>query len=233
MTDRPVMLVTGASRGIGAALAGHFAARGYAVVGCSRSTIAAPEYDRHLVADVTDESAVRALVATIRREHGRLDALINNAAVAGMNHALTTPLASVRAMFDTNAVGTFLCSREAARLMRRRPAGRIVNLTSPAVPWRLAGESAYAASKAAIESLTRTLAFELAEFGITVNAVGPAPTPTDLLRGVGAERLDRLLERQAIRRPGRVEDVINVVDFFLRAESDFVTGQVVYLGGVS
>jgi 3-oxoacyl-[acyl-carrier protein] reductase len=129
-------------------------------------------------------------------------------------------------------VGTFLFMREAARLMQKRKFGRIVNFASVATPLKLEGEAVYAASKAAIESLTEILARELAAMGVTVNAVGPTPVETDLIRGVPRESMDRLLARQAIQRMGTMEDVGNAVDFFLRPESSFITGQVIYLGGV-
>ena len=111
--------------------------------------------------------------------------------------------------------------------------GRIVNFSSVAVPLNLEGEAIYASSKAALESLTRVSARELAEFSITVNAVGPTPVPTDLISLVPRKKIDELLARQAIRREGSVEDVINVINFFISPSSDFITGQVVYLGGVS
>ena len=101
-----------------------------------------------------------------------------------------------------------------------------------AVPLKLEGEAAYAASKAAVQSLTEVMARELASLGITVNAVGPTPIQTDLIKDVPSDKIESLVERQAIARLGTVEDVANVVDFFLRPESDFVTGQIVFLGGV-
>jgi 3-oxoacyl-[acyl-carrier protein] reductase len=96
----------------------------------------------------------------------------------------------------------------------------------------LEGEAIYAASKAAIVSLTEVLARELAEFGVTVNAVGPTPVQTDLIRSVSKEKINRLLARQAIHRFGTFEDIANVIDFYLRKESEFITGQNIYLGGV-
>jgi 3-oxoacyl-[acyl-carrier protein] reductase len=107
-----------------------------------------------------------------------------------------------------------------------------VNLSSVARPLNLDGEAIYAASKAAVESLTRILAREAAQMGITVNAVGPGPIKTDLIETVPAAKLESLLRRQAIPRLGTLEDVHNVIDFFLRPDSGFVTGQVIYLGGV-
>jgi 3-oxoacyl-[acyl-carrier protein] reductase len=102
-----------------------------------------------------------------------------------------------------------------------------------ATPLRLEGEAMYAASKAAIESMTEILARELGAFGITVNALGPTPVPTDLIKSVPKEKMAALLARQSINRFGTVEDVINVINFFLAEQSNFITGQTLYLGGVN
>lgn len=229
----PVTLITGARKGIGRALVERYLDQGHVVVGCSRqpSEVQHDWYQHHCL-DVTDEGAVGEMFRKIRKEHGRLDNVLNNAGIASMNHAMLTPLATVRSIFETNLLGTFLFCQEASRLMAKRRYGRIVNFATVATPLKLEGEAAYAASKAAVVSLTEVLAREFAPFGITVNAVGPTPVPTDLIKGVPQEKMDALLARQAIHRFGTAEDVGNVVDFFLRPSSAFVTAQTLYLGGV-
>lgn len=233
MPDQKVILITGSRKGIGAFLVQHYLDQGYRVAGCSRGpgTIESPDYE-HFCLDVSDEKAVRGMFRQIRKSYGRLDALVNNAGVAAMNHALLTPLDSVRRVLDTNVLGTFLFCREAAKLMQRGGGGRIVNMTTVASPLNLEGEAAYAASKAAVEKLTQILAREFADFGVTVNAVGPSPIATDLISGVGEDRIAELLQRQAIKRMGKPADVANVIDFYLAPASDYVTGQILYLGGV-
>ncbi len=150
-----------------------------------------------------------------------------------MNLMLLTPLKTVQNILNTNVIGTFLFCREAAKLMKRNHYGRIVNFATVATPLKLEGEAIYAASKAAIVSLTEILAKELAEMGITVNAIGPTPVETDLIRSVPQEKIDALLSQQSIHRLGEFRDISNVIDFFIRPESNFVTGQVIFLGGVS
>jgi 3-oxoacyl-[acyl-carrier protein] reductase len=227
------ILVTGASRGLGLALVQHSLEQGDTVYGCARSeSVLSHERYTHFRFDVTQESDVEALFAEIRARGGRLDALVNNAGVAGMNAVALTTLDAARRIIDTNLIGTFLCSRAAIRLLRSSSAGRIVNLTTVAVPLRLEGEALYAAAKSAVETFTRIVAREVAPFGITCNAVGPSPVKTRLTESVPEKKIQKLLERQAIHRWGEPADVVNVVDFFLRPESGMVTGQIVYLGGV-
>ncbi len=236
MSRRRHILITGASRGLGCYLAGHYLDQGDFVIGCARTEaserLISHEGYRHYRVDVTDAHAVQTLLHDVQRDVGGLDALINNAGVANMNPIALTPVEVARRIMETNFLGTFLLSQAAIRLLRKSPAPRIVNMSSVAVPLRLAGEAIYAASKSAIETLTRIAARELGAFGITCNAVGPTPIDTDLLKGVGAEKIRHLVEQQAIRRMAQPSDVAHIIDFFLHPESQMITGQVIYLGGL-
>lgn len=227
-----IVLITGTSRGLGRSLAEYFCKRGDRVIGCSREKIKwdLPHYE-HFVLDVTDENKVREMVQAIRKKHHRLDILVNNAGVAFMNHSLLMPTATARKILEVNLIGTFIVCREAARLMQRGRYGRIINIGSVAVPLKIEGEALYAASKSAIVSFTEILARELAPFNITCNVVGPGPIETDLIKGVPKEKISQLVKRLAIKRLCRFEDVANAVAFFAARESDYVTGQTLYLGG--
>jgi 3-oxoacyl-[acyl-carrier protein] reductase len=233
MMDPQITLITGTRKGIGKYLVEHYIKRGHIVVGCSREV---PDWTfkgyKHYEADVSDEKAVLQIFSGIRKDYGRLDNLINNAGIASMNHTILTPLSSVHNVLNTNVVGTFLFCREAAKLMQKNRYGRIVNFSTVAVPLNLAGEAVYVASKAAIVSLTKTLASEFAQWDITVNAIGPTPIETDLIRNVPEQKMNELLKKQAINKKGSFADVSNVIDFYIKPESSFITGQVIYLGGV-
>ena len=233
MTPGQIVFVTGTRKGIGRYLVEHYLERGAVVLGCSREPVDyGHERYTHFCLDVADEEKVTAMFTRLVKIHGRLDVLINNAGIASMNHVLLTPVSTVHEILNTNVVGTFLFCREAAKLMRKSRFGRIINFATVATPLKLEGEAVYAASKAAIVSLTQVLARELGSLGITVNAVGPTPVRTDLIRSVPPESMAALLQRQALPRYGEFRDISNVIDFFIRPESDFVTGQVIYLGGV-
>lgn len=229
-----VMVITGTSKGIGRYLVDYYLEKGYRVIGCSRSEVeSAPAGYGHYCLDVSDEPSVTEMIRDVGKNYGAIDVLINNAGIASMNHSLLTPLSTVRDVFATNVFGAFLFAREAAKLMMKGSYGRIVNFATVATPLKLEGEAAYAASKAAVESYTQILARELAGFNITVNAVGPTPVQTDLIKNVPDEKIQALIDAQTVKRMGEYRDISNVIDFFISPASDFVTGQIVYLGGIS
>lgn len=232
MSSQPITIITGTRTGIGRFLVDHFLGQGHRVFGCSRNEFSGtlPGYT-HFCLDVSDESAVKLMMNAVRQECGRLDNLINNAGIAATGHFLLTPAETLLRVYKTNVIGSFLFAREAAKLMKKAQHGRIINFSTSAVPLKLAGESVYASSKAALVALTEITARELASFGITVNAVGPTPIETDLIRAMPQDKVKDVIARQPIQRLGTFDDVVNVIDFFLRPESSFITGQVIYLGG--
>jgi 3-oxoacyl-[acyl-carrier protein] reductase len=231
----PVMIITGTRKGIGRFLVDRYLERGYLVAGCSRDDFdePLPQGYSHYCLDVADEKGVVSMVRDVSSRLGPISVLINNAGIASMNHFMLTPTSTVERVFGTNVFGTFNTMREVSKVMMSAKYGRIVNFATVATPLNLEGEAAYAASKAAVESLTRVAARELAPFNVTVNAVGPTPVMTDLIRAVPKQKMDALIHTQAIRRMGEHIDVANVIDFFISEQSDFVTGQTLYLGGIN
>lgn len=232
-TNRPVLLVTGARAGIGKFLCRHYAARGYNVIGVSRRPAAYTLKNfRHIEADVSKAEDVARLFADIRKNGGRLDALINNAAVKPpVTPALLIPNALAKQAMEINFLGAFMMSVEAAKLMLKRRFGRIVNISSMAVRHEVRGESVYAASKAALTSFSRVFAKEVYQHGITCNVVAPSAVAGGLKNTVDAKALAEVLKLNAVTQPGRLEDVAAAVDFLLEPESRAVTGQIIYLGG--
>jgi len=233
MTDKKVMLITGTRKGIGKYLAEYYLQKGFLVIGCSRgeSDLTDENY-KHYCLDVADEIQVKKLFSVIRKDYGRLDVLLNNAGIASMNHSLLTPVSMVRKILETNVVGNFIFSRESAKVMKINNFGRIVNFVTFAIPFKLEGEAIYAASKAAVITLTEILSREYSPFNITVNAVAPPAVKTDLVRGVADEKMEKLLKRQSIHRFGTPKEVCTVIDFFIQPENEMVNGQVIYMGGV-
>jgi 3-oxoacyl-[acyl-carrier protein] reductase len=234
INENKIILITGTRKGIGRFLSENYLAKENIVIGCSRSATDLQHFNyRHFEVDVTNEAEVKKMFRQVYREFGRLDVLINNAGIASMNHSLLTTINTAQKIFETNVIGTFLFCREAAKLMMKSKNGRIINFSTVAVPLRLEGEAIYAASKAAVNSLTQVLAIEFSSFGITVNAIGPTPIQTDLIKNIPEEKIDSLLSRIPLKRLGTFEDLINVADFFIKPESNFITGQIIYMGGVS
>ncbi len=228
-----VVVVTGASRGLGRLLTEHFLRNGAYVVGVSRgqSDLAHARY-AHRPCDITDERAVRDLFIGIARAHGRVDVVINNAAVLTSIHAMLMPAARADEMLRTNVLGTLLVAREAAKLMRKRSFGRIIAIGSMASTLEPVGDSMYAASKAASMTLSGVLAKEFGSYGITVNTVAVSALETDMLRQLPRAKVDAVVAGLPLPRLATPDDVFNVIDFFASPRSSYVTAQTVFLGGV-
>lgn len=229
-----LVVITGSSRGLGWLTVKWLLSQGYQVAGLSRTT---PEGElpagySHYNCDISAEQEVVRVVRQIRQEHGIPYALLNNAALASMNQLLSTPLKTAEELYKVNVQGTFLMTREVAKIMTGAGEGRIINYTSVSAALHPETQSIYAATKAAIESMTRTAAKELASFGITVNAIGPNPMQTGLIKGIPEDWIQNIIQQQAIKRKGQPEDLFAGIAFLLAASSSFYTGQILYMGGV-
>lgn len=226
------ILITGNRKGIGRYLSEYYLKKGYNVVGCSRSEsdLLHKNYI-HYLCDVKVESEVKSIVREIKK-NGGVDILINNAGKASLNHSILTPSETVKDLFETNFLGSFLFSRECSKQMMKNKWGRIINFSTIAVPLDLEGEMVYASSKSAIEKMSRIMSKELSTYNITINTIGPTPVYTDLIKVVPNDKVEEIINMQAIKRFGTFEDISNVINFFISDESSFITGQKIYLGGL-
>ena len=211
-------------------MAERLLADGWTVHGFARGAQALThERFRAHAVDVTDENAVRAAVAVVA-EAGRIDLLVNNAGTASMNALLLTPGETAERLMRVNYLGAFHCLQAVGKVMVRQRAGRIINLTTVAVPLSLEGEAAYVASKAAVEALTKVAAKELAHSGVIVSAVGFGPIDTALTKGVPKTALSKI--NTAIGRPDGTT-MEQAVTFILAHVRNAENGQIVYLGQMS
>lgn len=231
-SDEPVMIVTGTSRGIGLGVAQYFLGRGYRIEGCSRgaAVIAAPAY-AHTQVDVRDEDQVVAWVRAIERRHGRIDVVVNNAGLApAATPALMTSGRVLDDVLRTNAIGSYLVAREAARVMTARRFGRIINVSSMAVGLHEEGTAAYAASKSAIVEFTRIMAKEWAASGVTCNVIAPSMFPTAAVEVLGEAVIARALQKLTVKRTVTMEEVCHILEFLIHPLGGIVTGQVIAMG---
>ena len=232
--DKQITLITGTSKGIGKALKEYYISQNHFVIGCSRSGVCDIEDNyKHYSIDLTDEQAVMHIFKDIKKQYSKIDNLINNAGIIATNLAMLTPLDVVEKVMKINYESVFLICREAAKLMKKNKYGRIVNFSSISVPMRQMGELVYTASKSAVEMMSIIYAKELAHYGITVNIVGPSLTETDMILDFSSEQVEKIFDKLAVKKYSSFDDIINVIDFFLSPKSSMVTGQKIYLGGIS
>lgn len=247
LSSNRVAIVTGGARGIGAAIAIRLAADGYdiAVVdldadACRKTVQSVEALGRRalaVAADVSDEQAVRDGVAAVVEGLGAPTVLVNNAGIIRDRTLAKMTLADWNLVIDVNLRSVFLMCREVQAHMRAAAWGRIVNLSSTAA-LGMVGEANYAAAKAGIQGLTKTLALELGRYGITANAVAPGFVVTDMTRDVATRMnvpfediVEEMMKAISVGRPGEPDDIANAVAFFVDPRSSFVTGQVLYVAG--
>jgi 3-oxoacyl-[acyl-carrier protein] reductase len=235
-----VALVTGASRGIGRAIARALAARGAAVVAAAREHHAAAVVDEIRAAggqaeaaslDVTDSLAVEATVAAALARFGRLDVLVNNAGIARDQLMLRMKREDWDAVLATNLTAAFTCAQAVLKPMVKQRSGRIINITSVVGQAGNAGQANYAASKAGLIGFTKALALEVASRNITVNAVAPGLIETDMTRAISDGAHETWSERIPLKRLGTPEDVAAAVVFLASDEASYITGQVLAVNG--
>jgi 3-oxoacyl-[acyl-carrier protein] reductase len=236
-----VAIVTGASRGIGAAVAERLAANGFTVViNYSGDTKSAEALARKIEgsggraltakADVSDPAAVRGMFDAAEAAFGGVDVLVNNAGIMKLAKIADSDDALFDQQVAINLKGSFNAMREAAR--RLRDGGRIVNFSTSVVGTRIETYGVYAATKAAIETMTSVLAKELRGRSITVNAVAPGPTATDLfLKGKSPELIDRFAKMNPLERLGTPEDIAASVAFLAGPDGSWINGQTLRANG--
>jgi 3-oxoacyl-[acyl-carrier protein] reductase len=234
-----VALVTGASRGIGKAIAAELAARGFRVVGTATSAAGAegigaalaPHGGRGVVLDVTDGAALEAAIEQVAKASGGLHVLVNNAGITRDTLAMRMKDEDWDAVHDTNLKAVFRASRAAIRPMMKQRFGRIINITSVVGASGNAGQANYAAAKAGVAGLTRALAREVGSRGITVNCVAPGFIATDMTDALGDAQRQALLTQVPLGRLGAPEEVAAAVAFLASPGAGYITGTELHVNG--
>ncbi|MBL7924803.1 MAG: SDR family oxidoreductase [Bacteroidia bacterium] len=231
-------IVTGAASGIGKAIAWQLMHEGFFVVLADRDEekgqVLQKEWDRHgccfQKCDITSEKDVHELIRAAQLQHDKIDVLVNNAGLLRDQVIWKMSTEDFDRVIDVNLKGTWLMCKAVAPVMKEQRQGRIINIASRA--WLgNAGQSNYAASKAGVIALTRVLALELGKYNVLVNAVAPGLIDTPLTRKLEPAVLQKLMDAQPTGQMGRAEDVARLVSFLAAAETQFITGQTIYVDG--
>ena len=237
MTDKRVAIVTGGSRGIGAAIVRQLAADGLHVVAVARTldklqALAAevPNVEP-LVCDIADPAALAAAIESVGETHGRLDVLVNNAGITKDGLLLRMSDGDYDLVLDTNLKSAFVAIRSAARLIMRSKTGRIINISSVSGVAGNAGQANYSASKAGLIGLSKTVAKELAGKGVTCNVVAPGFITTDMTEGLHEKIKEGAKALIPLKRFGEPKEIAAAVSFFAAEAASYVTGQVLCVDG--
>ncbi|MFT6388289.1 MAG: 3-oxoacyl-[acyl-carrier protein] reductase [Cellvibrionaceae bacterium] len=240
--NKPLALITGATRGIGHAIAIAAAEAGYNIAFCYRShEQQANELKTQLEdqgveviacqCDITDEPQVEAFLNQIEQRFDRLDLLVNNAGQTKDGLLATMSVSDMQVVLNTNVIGTMLFCKHALKLMLPARSGSIINLSSVSANKPNKGQCNYAASKGAIESLTRALAVEVASRGIRVNAVAPGVIKTDMAGELLDQYESQLKKRLLAKNLGEVDDIARTVMFLADPANHYITGEVIHVDG--
>lgn len=240
--DKKVVLVTGSSRGIGKEIALTFAKVGYVVVinyqgnkqKAEEVLEEVKQYESESICircDVSNEEDVVAMFDTIQKTYGRLDVLVNNSGITKDGLLLRMRSEDFMKVIDVNLKGTFLCCKQAIRLMMPKRQGSIINMSSIVGSIGNAGQCNYAASKAGIIGFTKSLAKEIASRNIRVNAIAPGFIQTDMTDILPENTKTEMLNQIPFKRFGQTKDIANMAIFLASENSSYVTGQVLHVNG--
>jgi 3-oxoacyl-[acyl-carrier protein] reductase len=224
-----MIVVTGASKGIGEHICNRLIDKGYEVVGLAR-TVKKRRY-KMINCDVSSTESIEKSIKTLKKL-GNISGLINAAGIASLNLTLFMTKKSIQNIIDTNLVGTIYMSKLITPLMIRNKKGFIINFSTIAVPLAMKGEAIYVASKAGIEGFTRAFAREVSGFNINVNCISPGPIKTDLTRGVDEEEINNLISQQLINKQFKLDDISNLVETIINKKYSSITGQILHVGGI-
>ena len=234
-----IVLVTGASRGIGAAIADELASLGATVIGTATSESGANAIGERLAAhgghgralDVADAGAVEALVEAISKEFGSISILVNNAGITRDNLLMRMKEEDWQAILDTNLTSVYRTSKAVMRGMMKARKGRIINIASVIGVTGNAGQANYAAAKAGIIAFSKSLAKEIGSRGVTVNVVAPGFIDTDMTRAMPQEAKDALVGQIALGRLGEPADIARTVAFLAGPAASYITGETLHVNG--
>lgn len=225
-----MIIVTGASRGIGKAITERLIEKGEEVFGLARSVNGLNI--KAIECDVSDYTSVKNASREVKKLKKPVKAFINAAGVASMNMAVTTDESTVQKLIQINLVGTIYCCQLFAPILLRQKYGSFINFSTIAVALALKGESIYAASKAGVETFTRTFAREMADFNIRVNCIAPGPIQTDLLKGITDTQIEKITSQQIIPKQFQKSDVCDLIELLIDERARSLSGQVLNIGGV-
>ncbi|HEX5264933.1 MAG TPA: SDR family NAD(P)-dependent oxidoreductase [Phenylobacterium sp.] len=227
-------LVTGATRGVGRTIAEHFLSHGAGVIGFARGPASLThEAYHHVEVDLADPLAIQKTFLGLHKQVASIDIVVNNAAVLTSQYAMIMPPAAAQAMVNVNLLAPFIVSREAAKFMRKKKWGRIINIGSMAASLEPMGDSVYAATKAGLSTLANVMAKEFGPMNVTCNTLGITAIDSDMLAQLPRDKIEAIIAGLPVPRFAKAEDILNVVDFFASEASGYVTAQTVFLGGVN